>query len=697
MEEENKKTEEAAASMETTEEKKENREEQKIEKPKKNSKKTTTTETGAKSKKSTKKEPKETKKNAKEVSPEEKEKKPEQEEENVKEKKTKKEESEIAKTEKDDTKQRIQEVVELMEEQKDSSLENSNKQEMLEEIENQIKVEEEVNTKKEEKVEIDKEVEKETKDPQQFVQVETRAKGSKKGIVITLSIVAAIIVIGIFSVIFALTNINNKILKGISILGIDVGNLTADEARERINDAINQKFSNDKDSLILKHGDSEVSVNANTFNAKFDVDSAVAEAYNIGRSGNIIANNYEILWLKFFPREIETELHWDNEFMQTTISDINSKMKDAVKEYSYYIEDGGKTLVVVKGKEGYVIKKEQLQNQIIEQLENIHNPYQEIEIPVEKKNPSEIDLEKIRNEIYKEPKDAYVEKNPTKVHVEESGIDFGISMEEAKKLIQEDKEEYEIPLKITTPKKKLSDLGEEAFPEQIATFSTIYDASATNRAYNVELATKKINGTVIMPGETFSYNKTVGSRTIEAGWKEGTAYIAGKVVPSVGGGVCQVSSTLYNTAVLANLEITERTNHTFTVDYVAASRDATVYYGSLDFCFKNTRTYPIKIVATAQNGVCKISFYGIKEDVEYEIVIQSKITSYINNTTTYKEDPTLEEGREVVEQIGFNGCRSEGYKIVKLNGKIVSQTLLSKDTYSPQERIVRRGTKPVSQ
>ena len=281
--------------------------------------------------------------------------------------------------------------------------------------------------------------------------------------------------------------------------------------------------------------------------------------------------------------------------------------------------------------------------------------------------------------------------------MEESGIDFAISMEDAKKLIQEEKEEYEIPLKITAPNKKLSDLGEEAFPDQIATFSTIYDASAINRAYNVELATKKINGTVIMPGETFSYNKTVGSRTIEAGWKEGTAYIAGKVVPSVGGGVCQVSSTLYNTALLANLEITERTNHTFTVDYVAASRDATVYYGSLDFCFKNTRTYPIKIVATAQNGVCKISFHGIKEDVEYEIILQSKITSYINNTTTYKEDPTLEVGKEVVEQIGFNGCRSEGYKIVKLNGKIISQTLLSKDTYSPQERIVRRGTKPVSQ
>jgi len=525
---------------------------------------------------------------------------------------------------------------------------------------------------------------------------ESKPKKSKRTIGIVISIVVAAIIVMCFSIIFALLNINNeKIIQGISILGIDVSNLTAEEAKQRVNEAIQEKFNNENDNIILKHGESETGVSANTFNAKFDIDTAVAEAYNIGRKGNIITDNYAILCTQLFKRQIEPELHYDKEFMNSTIKDVEAKMKDAVVEYSYYIEDN--QLIVVKGKDGYIIKTDELEEKIINQLKNIHIPYEEIEIPVERKEASVIDLEKIRNEIYKEPKDAYVEKNPTKVHVEEDGVDFGISMEAAQKLLLDDKEEYEIPLKITKPKKKLSDLGEEAFPNQLSTFSTIYDASSKNRAYNVELATKKINGTVIMPGETFSYNKTVGSRTIEAGWKEGTAYISGKVVPSVGGGVCQVSSTLYNTALLANLEITERTNHTFTVDYVAASRDATVYYGSLDFCFKNTRNYPVKIVATAKNGVCKISLYGIKEEVEYEVIIQSKITSYINRTTTYKEDPTLEEGKEKIEQYGFNGCRSEGYKILKLNGKVVSQTLLSKDTYSPQERIVRRGTKKVVQ
>lgn len=586
---------------------------------------------------------------------------------------------------------------EEMLEQNEIVEEVSNQEERKQKIENKIEEnieeqeeKEEISIEKNQSIDLE-EVEKE--DEQKVKQAEIKSKKSKKLVNISITVVVIFIAIMIFSIIFALININNtKILGGISILGIDVSNLTVEEAKERVNDAIQAKFTNEKDSIVLKHNELETSVNANTFNAKFDVDTAIADAYNIGRKGNIITNNYDILSTKLFQKNIEPELYYDKDFMKSTISDINSKMKDSIVEYSYYIEDNN--LIVVRGKAGYIIKTEELTEKIIKQLKNIHTPYEEIEIPVEYKEPVDIDLEKIRNEIYKEPKDAYVEKNPTVVHVEENGIDFAISLKDAQKLLEEYKEEYEIPLKITAPNKKLSDLGEEAFPDQLATFSTIYDASATNRAYNVELATKKINGTVIMPGEIFSYNKTVGSRTIEAGWKEGTAYISGKVVPSVGGGVCQVSSTLYNTALLANLEITERTNHTFTVDYVSASRDATVYYGSLDFCFKNTRNYPIKIVASAQNGVCKISLYGIKEEVEYEVIIQSKITSYINYTTTYKEDPTLEEGKEVVEQAGFSGCRSEGYRILKLNGKIVSQTLLSKDTYSAQERIVRKGTKP---
>lgn len=519
----------------------------------------------------------------------------------------------------------------------------------------------------------------------------SKKQKSNKVIPIVVSLFIVLFVM-IFSVVFALFNMNNeKILKGISILGIDISDLTVEEAKTKINNAIEERFKDENNNLILKIGENETSVTANTFNAKFDIDNAVIEADNIGRNGNILTNNYSILFTKLFKKEIKPRLYLDDSLLSDTIKDINSKMKDAIVDNSYYIEKNN--LIIVKGKAGYIIKTEELKEKIYEQISNIHTNYQIIEIPVEYKEPEPINLQKIHEEIYKEPQDAYVQKNPTVVHPEVNGIDFKISVEEAEELLKEDKEEYTIPLKITKPKKTINNLGEEAFPDLLATFSTRFDGSNYNRNINIKLAAKKVNGTVILPGEKFSFNTIVGSRTIEAGFKEGTAYVGGKVVPDVGGGVCQVSSTIYNTALLANMQIVERSNHMFTTGYVAASRDATVYYGSLDFVFKNSRKYPIKMVASANGGVCKVSIYGIKEDKEYEVIIQSKITSYINPTTIYKEDPTLEEGKEIVEQTAITGCRSEGYKILKLNGRIVSQTLLSKDTYKSRNKIVRRGTK----
>lgn len=575
-----------------------------------------------------------------------------------------------------------------MEEQ--GNLENQEELKKEEIPENNVQEEIVENKETEEKKEDnDKTVE---EDSMKFKKAEpSKKQKSNKVIPIVVSLFIVLFVM-IFSVVFALFNMNNeKILKGISILGIDISDLTVEEAKTKINNAIEERFKDENNNLILKIGENETSVTANTFNAKFDIDNAVIEADNIGRNGNILTNNYSILFTKLFKKEIKPKLYLDENLLSDTIKDINSKMKDAVVENSYYIEKND--LIIVKGKAGYKIKNEELKEKIYEQLSNIHTNYQTIEIPVEYTEPDSIDIQKIHDEIYKEPKDAYVEKNPTVVHPEVNGVDFKISVEEAEELLKEDKEEYTIPLKITKPKKTINNLGEEAFPDLLATFSTRFDGSNYNRNTNIKLAAKKVNGTVILPGEKFSFNTIVGSRTIEAGFKEGTAYIGGKVVPDVGGGVCQVSSTIYNTALLANLEIVERSNHMFTTGYVAASRDATVYYGSLDFIFKNSRKYPIKMVASANGGVCKVSIYGIKEEKEYEVILQSKITSYINPTTIYKEDPTLEEGKEVVEQTAITGCRSEGYKILKLNGKIVSQTLLSKDTYKSRNKIVRRGTK----
>lgn len=411
-------------------------------------------------------------------------------------------EEEIGDTKVENLEEKNEEVAETTSESKETDkLENTENLEVTqnqekESVEN-IKISEQENIKEElsdnNKKVTEEKLKEENNDKSEETKGEKKTENGKNKKIIILSVSAVVIIIAlmIFSVIFSLININNdKIMKGVSVLGIDVSGLTTEEATQRVTDAINEKFTNENESIVLKRADIETTVTANTFNAKFDVDSSIAEAYNIGRSGNIITNNYAILGTMLFEKNIEPELYYDEEFMTNTIDDISSKMKDSVVEYSYYIED--EDLIVVKGKAGYIIKTEELTQKIIDELKDINSPYTEIEIPVEYKEPEPIDLQKIRDEIYKEPKDAYVEKNPTVVHVEENGVDFEISLEEAQKLLEEDKEEYVIPLKITEPKKKLEDLGEEAFPDQLSTFSTIYDASATNRATNIELATKKL-------------------------------------------------------------------------------------------------------------------------------------------------------------------------------------------------------------
>lgn len=524
-------------------------------------------------------------------------------------------------------------------------------------------------------------------------QKDNEIKSGKRRIFPFVLIGIFIIVILVFSVIFSLINIgNDKIIGKVSIMGIDVSNMTKEQATEVLEEIIHDKMS---EELVLKKDDYETSINANQINAQFNIEEAVQKAYDIGRSGNIITNNYNILASIIWGNNIELQMNYEQESLDKKIDDISSKLPDGLVQNSYYIEDD--ELIIVKGKKGLVIKEDELENSVINEMKAVNKKYNILNIPTQEVEPDAIDIEKIRNEIYKEPQNASVSKDKetgkTQVNTHVNGVDFDISIEEAKKIIAEDKEEYVIPLKIIVPDKTLSDLGEEAFPDKLSEYSTIFDSSNRNRSNNLAISAEKIDGTIIMPGETFSYNQTVGERTIAAGYKEAGAYAGGKVVQDVGGGICQTSSTLYNAALLANLEIVDRSNHQFLTSYVDASRDATVAWGSIDFQFKNTRTYPIKIEASAKNGVCEMAIYGIKEDKEYEVVIESEVLSYIPFTTKYENDDSLEEGEEVVEQSGYTGCTSEAYKILKLNGKVVSKTLLSKDTYDPMTRIIRRGTK----
>ena len=515
-----------------------------------------------------------------------------------------------------------------------------------------------------------------------------KPKNKKKWIIPLVIIIVTILAV-IFCTGFAIINAkSNKILKNISVMGIDISELTKEQAKQKINDKLSEKLTTE---IVFKHNEQIFTLIPKQIEISYDVEDVVNKAYSIGRDKNLIENNFTIL-KHIQGKSVDIlipNVNLNSDLLQDCSNQINSQITDAVQEPSYEID--GKKLIITAGKDGYKVKQDDLKQKVITEMTKNIDLTSEIEIPLESAKCESINIDEIHQNIYKAPVDASYTTNPFSIKASSNGLDFAISVDEAKKTITGNEETYTIPLKTLYPKVSTDDIGQEAFPDLLASYSTSYASSSSNRANNVALATSKINGTVLMPGETFSYNQTVGQRTLKAGFKEAGAYANGQVVSSVGGGICQVSSTLYNAVLRANLDIVDRSNHMFAVGYVPIGTDATVSWGSPDFKFKNSRTYPIKIVATTSGRKCYIKIFGLKENNEYDVEIQSYSTGSIPYKTTYTTDNSLTKGKTKVIQKGSNGARSVTYRILKQNGKVISKNLISKDTYQPHNQIIARG------
>lgn len=514
---------------------------------------------------------------------------------------------------------------------------------------------------------------------------------SKKNRAIILTVII-IFILFIFSIIFSLFTITSEsIINGIYIENINVSYLNKEQAKNLIlKNCEEKKSSNLTINFISENVDD---VKYSFFNSllpldiEYDVSQAIDDAYSIGRNKNIFQNNFDILKTMIFKNNIKLNYSLNGNILNQTIDKIASELPEKLINSSYYIEEDN--LVILKGSDGYIIKKEDLIKDIESTINNISEKENVINSYIFKEKPEEINIEKIHNEIYTVAQNAYYEQNPFKVYQEIEGIDF--DKEKAKKILEESKDEYTIPLVITVPEVTINNLEIDIFPDLLGTFSTKYDLQNENRANNLTLATSKINEKIIAPGKEFSYNSIVGARTIAAGYKDAKIYSNGQVVDGIGGGICQVSSTLYNAAMFANLEIKERHNHQFVTSYVTPGRDATVAYGSKDLKFVNNRSYPIKIIATANDGILKISIYGIKENIEYDVSFDNEIINPIPYTTKYEYNSELSSSEQKVKQLGANGAVVNNYKVVKLNGSIVSRTLISQDTYNALNKVIETG------
>ncbi len=485
----------------------------------------------------------------------------------------------------------------------------------------------------------------------------TLLKNFKHDNIIFVYLILVAIVIGIIiasSIMFYLNQQNSEVIQsGVFIKGINVSGLTKQEATDLVTTEITSQMH---DHIELTYKNYNYYVEIEQIGAKFDIEASVNYAYNLAKTGNFFSDLKQYISILMTNIDIEPILVYNDEALTSYLEIIETNLPDQLQQYGYYIDEND--LIITNGVNGAGIKIDELKPMILDAIQDISYSKSYIQIPTYTKYPEPINVDAIHDDIYREAENAYFTTEPYAVFADVIGVDFDV--EKAKSIIEENPEleEYKISLDYTNPEITVNDLGKEAFPDLLASYSTKYATSNVDRTTNLRLAASKIDGKVVMPGEIFSYNKVVGKRTIAAGYKEAAIYQDGGVTNGLGGGICQISTTLYNAVIAANMEIETRRNHMFVPSYSDAGKDATVVWGSTDFKFKNRREYPIKIEASVSGGVARINIYGLLTNDEYDISIDTK--------TVKSTDKTL-----VVES----------YRAYRRNGELIKRDKLYTDTY----------------
>ena len=246
--------------------------------------------------------------------------------------------------------------------------------------------------------------------------------------------------------------------------------------------------------------------------------------------------------------------------------------------------------------------------------------------------------------------------------------------------------------RVTKPEGSAEELAN--IKDLLGSFTTSFSTSGSNRCKNVSSGASHINGTVLYPGEEFSAYETVSPFTEANGYAMAGSYLNGEVVDSMGGGICQVSTTLYNAVLRAELNVTERSPHSMTVHYVDLSEDAAIAGTYKDFKFVNSTEYPIYIEGyTTSDKKITFNIYGKEtRDKNRTISFESQMVSETPATTILQEDAGQGIGYKAVSSKGSSGYVAELYKIVKVNGVETDRIKVNKSTYKGTNRVVTYGT-----
>jgi len=524
-----------------------------------------------------------------------------------------------------------------------------------------------------------------------------KEKPKKIFILFTLMVISLSI---LFLLIYCISTLAySKTYTGIYINNYNVSKMSKSDLYSFLTANFSEKINNNK--IILKYKDKVREITFSEIGVKYDIEKAIEEVMNTGRQANIFKRLIEVSRLKKNGKIIEMNYSYDKNTLKKIIDDFNNETIKPVKEADLVIEDSKVTLRI--GHPGEQIDTDNIYKAIEESVKSCTEL--EHDVPTIIVPPSSINVDEIYNKICAEPVDAKAKLDDNKkISIVPHSRGRSIEKDELTNIIKQIENQYDtekvLPVKFIEPKITTSVFEANLFRDVLSTASTSFSTNTVNnanRAVNMKLATSKIDGTILLPGDVFSFNEVVGPRTAERGYLPANSYVGGKIVKDIGGGICQVSTTLYNSTLKADLETVSRSNHMFTVSYVPFGLDAAVdYASSVDFKFRNNTNMPIKIQGkvTSDNRVV-FTIIGTNENPNKTVEFTTVQVSSTPAPVKYIYDSNLPEGQKVVVDNGMTGYVIDTYKIVKINGEVQSKTKIHRSTYRTLDKTIKVGTKKV--
>lgn len=435
----------------------------------------------------------------------------------------------------------------------------------------------------------------------------------------------------------------DKILKGVYIEDIDVGGLTKDAALLKIGGSA---LMADR-SVTLSCGAYSISVNCADAGLSPKLEDTVDKAMRYGKSGDFFYDGFINTVLIFKKHTIVPDAEADETLLRSVIADFGNSIYGELAEHSLEAAEG--YVVCTPGRSGFDGNTDIAFNQV---MAGLKNNLSSIPIDLEEGHPTPLTVSAVNDFTYREPSDAYYKKVDGSVVVNEEVYGRYINLSETESLLADFREGGEavyIPYYTTEPAMTAARLGEKLFSAEIAGYSTSYGTSSANRCANIANAAAKINETQLMPGEVFSFNETVGPRSAANGFYAAKEYLNGDTVDGIGGGVCQVTSTLYNAVLYSDLSIVSRTNHMFPVDYCPIGQDATVADTGVDFKFVNSMNYPIKIRAYTGGYTVTVSIIGTQRDDPRTVQIQNTSAQVGADTSVHSVRRVYNSAGELIQ------------------------------------------------